>query len=170
VFLEGAARRPPVDLRIAAQLREQCEQFFAGRICHTCQADLTGVEAFRGSPFGIDHFVFVKHHVDVGDKPTFLARDRFVVDQMRGGHKHFAFTEQQLRAIPLEQHAVLRRDQKITLKPRHSARTQTHRGEFVRCRHRALLDPRDIGARGEADDLFDPGEAQQRAIVKCHSA
>jgi len=69
--------------------------------------------------------------------------DQLVIDQVFGRNQHFAFAEQQLCAVALEQHPVLGRDEQITLLASDDAGLNPDRGKFVHGRDSALLDPAD---------------------------
>ena len=101
------------------------------------------MEGFCCGTFCIDHFVFIKHHMDVCDISTCFLRDQATVDQVFGGNKNFAFAEQQLCAVALEQHPVLRRHEQIALLTSDDARPDPDRGKPVQCWHSARLDPAD---------------------------
>lgn len=112
---------------------------------------------------------------------------------MFGRNQHFAFAEQKLSAVALEHHPVLGRDEQIPLLTSDDAGFDPDRGKTVHRRHSALLDPTnwlqavvtghnkitnlegcDVArarwrgnacAGGKADDVFDLGEFQERAII-----
>ena len=105
--LEAAACGLAVAVHVLPQRWEERKEFFAGRVADGCQTNITRVEALCCRTFCVDHFVLVKHHVDVSHVAASLLGHVFVVDHVLGRYQDFAFAEQELCAVALEQHAVL---------------------------------------------------------------
>ena len=99
------------------------------------------MEAFSCGTVGIDDFMLVEEHMDVGHLATLILCDSFAVNEVFGCNKDLRFSEQQLGAVALKQHTMLGRDEDVAFQTGEHAGADANGGEFADGMDGSALDP-----------------------------
>ena len=100
---------------IAAQFREDREDFLADFFVQPAHALFARVVAFRSCTVRGDDLVLIKEHVEVFHFLALFHVDRIAIYQVFGRCQDFLFTEHQFRTPIRNQHPVQRADAQVAI-------------------------------------------------------